>query len=426
GTRRTLVLSVSVDITELKHETEERRRLEVEIQKTRHLESLGVMAGGIAHDFNNLLAGIVGNAEMVKEEMPPGSPDYQSLQMITTAAEHASQLTRQLLAYAGEGTFITDTVDLAELLEQTKPALDNALPEGVSLTQTLTYGLPMVQADISQIRQMITHLVVNAGEAYGSDGEGEVGLVNGLRRMTIEDFAVGTFHPDEQKAEGYYHFLEIKDFGTGMDEETLSKVFEPFFSTKFTGRGLGLSAVLGIVRSHGGFLQILSRPKYGTTVTVFLPAKLKQVSSPETAATRTMQPSERTEAPAILIAEDDTTLRKTIKRLLERDGYRVFLAADGIEALQAIERETIDLVVLDMVMPRMNGVEFIQKARRMQKRLHILMSSGYEQQRVLQNTGALDVDGFLQKPYRPSRLLLQIREILGLEKDTPEGIDTQT
>ena len=250
------ILVIATDITERKRAEEERRRLEAQVQHAQRLESLGVLAGGIAHDFNNLLTGILGSASLAAMKVPPDSPAADQLSRVLAAAEKAAELTNKMLAYAGKAQFLLVPSDLNQVIEDVLPLVRTSLEKTASIHLALAPNLPAIEADGNQLQQMVVNLLTNAAEAHAREIVVRTGAMAG-----------GELSPSPSV------FLEVKDDGTGMDEETRMRIFDPFFSTKFTGRGLGLSAVAGIVSGHGGKIRVESALNRGATFTVLFPAK---------------------------------------------------------------------------------------------------------------------------------------------------------
>ena len=242
---------LSVDITDRKRAEEEKRSMDNKLQETQRLESLGLLAGGIAHDFNNLLTGILGNASLSRMELPKDSPVLHYMEDIEATTRHAADLCMQMLAYSGRGRFIVDNLSLSTLIDDMSHLLQLSISKKAALKLDLQEDLPLVRADSSQIRQIVLNLVINASEAIGNKS-GLITVSTGILRATEGYGSTSPLSPDI--AAGDYVSLEVGDNGCGMDEETKSKIFDPFYTTKFTGRGLGLAAVLGIVRGHGGGL----------------------------------------------------------------------------------------------------------------------------------------------------------------------------
>ena len=245
------------DITERKVAEAERQRLEQQILHTQKLESLGVLAGGIAHDFNNILMAVIGHAGLARLRLPPESPVVENLRQIEQAASRAADLAKQMLAYSGKGKFVVEPVDLNRLAEEMEHMLRVSVSKKAILRFNFARPLPAVDADATQLRQVIMNLVINASEAIG-ERSGVIAVSTGCMNCTRE--YLQELWLDEQLPEGLYVTLEIADTGCGMDRETLARIFDPFFTTKFTGRGLGMAAVLGIVRGHRGAIKVYSEP----------------------------------------------------------------------------------------------------------------------------------------------------------------------
>ncbi|OGU17375.1 MAG: hypothetical protein A2076_04030 [Geobacteraceae bacterium GWC2_53_11] len=259
------------DITERKRAEEERRTLEQQLLHAQKLESLGVLAGGIAHDFNNILTTIIGNANLALMRINPESPAVENLHRIELAASQAAELAKQMLAYSGKGKFLVERLDINRLLEEMLHMLEVSISENALLRFNLTRPLPPVEADVTQMRQIIMNLVINASEAIG-ERNGLITITTGCRECTSDYLKEAWLA--KSPVDGLYVYLEISDNGCGMDNETLVKIFDPFFTTKFTGRGLGMAAVLGIVRGHHGAIKASSEPGKGTTFQILLPATL--------------------------------------------------------------------------------------------------------------------------------------------------------
>ena len=266
---RAIVLSVVRDITARKRAEEASQLFERRLLETQKLESLAVLAGGIAHDFNNILAIILGNVDLARIELPPDSSVHELLAPVASAVQRASGLTQQMLAYSGKGQFLLERFDLNELLHELREPIRAALGVRAQAVYQLAPGLPPITADPSQIRQALLNLVINAAEAIG-EATGSVTIRTGARTMEHADLADTYLAPDLPA--GRYVVLEVADTGAGMDQATLERIFEPFFSTRFMGRGLGLAAVLGIVRGHHGAIRVRSAPGQGSTFTILLPA----------------------------------------------------------------------------------------------------------------------------------------------------------
>ncbi len=254
---------------EINRDLTERKRLEEKLRQTAKLESLGVLAGGIAHDFNNLLVGVMGNASLASDSLPAAHPVQVLVEQVVLAAERAADLTRQMLAYAGKGRFVVQPVNLSEMVGEISALVRSAIRKNVHLRLELKPDLPLVEADTAQLQQVIMNLVINAAEAIGQK-QGTVVVTTAAQE--VDEHYLATVAPGFTVKAGMFVTLQVHDTGEGMDEETIAKIFDPFFSTKFQGRGLGLSAVLGIVRSHNGALRVYSAPGQGSTFKIFFPA----------------------------------------------------------------------------------------------------------------------------------------------------------
>ena len=396
------------DISERKRQEERRERLEVQVQQAQKMESLGVLAGGIAHDFNNLLTGILGNADLALLELSPLSPARESLRQIELAARRAAELTRQMLAYSGRGPFIIRALDLSELVQEMSHLLEVSITKKCVLKYHFAESLPAVEADASQLRQVVMNLIINASEAIG-EKSGVIAATTGAM-MCDRDYLAGSF-VDEQLPPGMYVYLEVVDTGCGMDAETREKVFDPFFTTKFTGRGLGLAAVLGIVRGHHGAIKVYSEPGRGTSFKVLFPAVSEAAES---------TPGAPEDADAwrgsgtVLVVDDEETVRTLASRMLERMGFSVLLAEDGRHGVDMYDahRDEIVAVLLDMTMPHMDGEETFRELRRKNKNVCVVLSSGYNESEATTGFKGKGLSGFIQKPYRSEDLTAVMRSAL--------------
>ncbi len=398
---RSVVLSVARDVTD-------QRNLEQQMLHSQKLESLGVLAGGIAHDFNNLLTGILGNADLAKTEMSPLAPSRASLDGIEVAARRAADLCRQLLAYSGRGRFIIQPINVQELVEEMGHLLSVSISKKVVLKYHFSAGIPAVEADATQVRQVIMNLIVNASEAIG-ERSGVISITVGLAQCD-SGYLKGCFGADDIKP-GDYVYLEVADSGHGMDKATLDRIFDPFFSTKFTGRGLGLAAVLGIMRGHHGAIKVYSEPERGSTFKLLFPASETWASALEAKA---HIPTAFHASGKILLADDEETIRNLGRRMLQRAGFDVIVAADGKEALEKFvaERDAIILVILDLTMPRIDGEACYREMRQLRPGVKVILSSGYNEQDIFSRFAGKGLAGFVQKPYTSEELLAKIREAL--------------
>jgi len=373
----------------------ESQRLEFErgLQQTQKLEGLGRLAGGVAHDFNNLLVPVLGNVDFVLEDLPPGAPSRANLEDIRAAAKRAAGLCRQMLAYAGRvGVSIVDT-DLYHVIKEMKPLMAASLPAGVCLALSHENDAPLIRGDASQIRQMVMNLVLNAAESMPDGGTVAVSV------ETLES-ASWPGH-DVQR----YAVISVSDRGTGMDREIQRRMFEPFFSTRFTGRGLGLSAVHGIVRTHHGMITVRTREGNGTEVSVFLPA-LGAASWRRAADALAPAGAGR----PVLIVDDESTVLRVAERMVKRLGYAVQCATSGQEAVDMLRASpgAIGCILLDLTMPAMDGEEALAALREIDANVPIVLCSGYAEHRLAKGYEAIGASGFVSKPFN----LASLREIL--------------
>ena len=394
------VMTLGVDATEQVEIKRAMQSTEERLRETAKLESLGVLAGGIAHDFNNLLVGIIGNASLALETLPPDDPGRDMIDGVVRAGERAAVLTRQMLAYSGKGRFVIERVDISGMVAEMLPLLKSSIPRSISLETRLSDKLPPVEADTAQLQQIFMNLVINAAEACG-DGSGSVSI--GTAVEEVDDHHMrGTFGLAALQP-GTYLSLEVTDTGEGMDEETRARIFDPFFTTKFTGRGLGLSAVLGIVRAHKGAIHVYSEPGQGSTFKVLFPAAGRHFDE-EPRKPKVAQNSAG--SGTVLLIDDEEMVRRMGRSALERFGYRVMEAENGRAAIDLFDEcgDDVDIVILDLTMPVMSGAETLAALRRMRPDLPIVLSSGFSQTEVTVRFGRNELAGFLQKPYTAAQL----------------------
>ncbi|MBI5091783.1 MAG: PAS domain S-box protein [Candidatus Hydrogenedentes bacterium] len=400
------------DITDRLRAEEERRDLETQVQHAQKLESLGVLAGGIAHDFNNLLMGVLGNAGLALLELPPDSPARRYLQEVESAALRAADLTKQMLAYSGRGKFVLQPLHVTGLIGEMKGLLTLTIAKNVSVEYHLDPGIPLIEADVAQMRQVVLNLAANASEALG-DATGLVTITTGA--VSHDNFSPQQSIPGGAPS-GQYVFVEVSDTGCGMDELTKAKIFDPFFSTKFTGRGLGLAAVQGIVRGHHGAIDVTTEPGRGTQFRVYFPAltRKKKPGDDEQRSKTTAQPASQAGKGAILVIDDEEMIQNVTRHALERYGYTVMPALDGLAGV-AVYREyqqEIVAIILDLTMPILSGAETYREIIKINPAARIILSSGYNEQDATRPFAGTQLAGFIQKPYSPSSLIRKLREIL--------------
>ena len=394
-----LLASISRDVTE-------ERKSQEALRQAQKLESLGVLAGGIAHDFNNLLTAILGNLNLAQMKLVPSSPADPYLRNMESTILRAADLTRQMLAYSGKGRFVVKPLDLSSLVEEITQLLSVSISKKVALQFDLAPGLPCVEADAAQIQQVIMNLVTNASEAIG-DREGIITVTTGTRELDQQ--GVDRLFVGQGLLPGRFVTLQVADTGCGMKPEVLARIFDPFFTTKTSGRGLGLSAMLGILRGHGGGIKIYSEVGKGSVFQAYLRASEASVQAVVAPGT--------TQAPAfggrVLLVDDEPDLRTSIAAMLEHLGFQVDAAGDGQEALDRFEVSRYVLVLMDLTMPKLDGREAFRRMKELDPAVRVVLSSGYNEQEAIQQLLGRGLAGFIQKPYQVGKLIDVLREALG-------------
>ncbi|MEZ4728827.1 MAG: response regulator [Caldilineaceae bacterium] len=373
------------------------------------LESLGILAGGIAHDFNNLLTGMLAQASLAKMKLAKGIPAVDSIDKAIVSAERAADLTRQLLAYAGKGKFQIVSLDINQLVRDTTGLMQTALPSQATLQLDLGQ-LPLIKADRGQIQQVVMNLFINAIEALGEEG-GAIQIATHFQALsavdTLQGYIIGNLEP------GPYVVLQIADSGKGMDQSILSRIFDPFFSTKPKGHGLGLSATMGIIRAHGGGLQVQSQPERGTTFTILLPALDNAEVDPQPApiAPAAAKPEKRQ---TVLVIDDEEAIREVAADILTDHGFHVMTASSGSEGIEQFRQlqKQVGVVLLDMKMPGMNGKQTYQVLRQIEPNVKVIFMSGYSETEVSTQVGSGQPLPFLSKPYSADLLTHYVRQML--------------
>ncbi|MFN8467557.1 MAG: response regulator [Caldilineaceae bacterium] len=430
---------------ELQQRSDELAALTEALVQRQKLESIGVLAGGMAHDFNNIFQAVLGRVELALLHLDPDHPAAQHIETVIPSLERAAGLTRQLMAYAGLGKYFVQAENLAQIVRDTEALARAALPAGARLEFSMPARLPSILADRSQVQQVLMNLVVNAGEAL-VDGQGSVSI--SLGSTTAVAGETGAYVPGAEPATGEYVFLQVADTGTGMDADTLARACEPFFSTRFTGRGMGLAAVLGIMRSHGGGLSLKSEHGIGTTVTALWPlaaspsSTLSSTGPADPAAAIAAVPTETlpqvvpqtlsqsavaqgTAGAAAeqaagrrrttLVVDDEAIVLQALTEILDLSGIPVLTAANGQEAVEVYgaHRDQIGLVLIDMLMPVMNGGEALREMRKLDPTVPIVIASGYDDHEIKRHLDDAKIselpDAVLQKPFD----IRTIREIAG-------------
>ena len=427
-------LAVTRDITSRKEEEERRERLDGQMQHMQKLESLGVLAGGIAHDFNNLLAGIIGNASFAREYTESGSPIRRHLDLIEHTGNRAVELARQMLAYSGRGTYRIEPVVLNVLIQEMTSLLNASISKKATIQFQFAENLPPIDADASQMRQVVMNLVTNASDAL-ADEAGMVLITTGVKAFDRE--YLSQTYVDDNLPAGNYIFLEVSDTGCGMEPAMLRRIFDPFYTTKFVGRGLGLAAVLGIIRSHQGAIHVESRPGYGSKFCLILPSHAG--ASITTPSVGTPYPSDPisfvldevnvtpsgelfhlhagTREGLVLVADDEDTVRDVASLTIEQLGFNVIAASDGHEAVELFRKnaDKIVLVILDMTMPHLNGEQVFTELNAIRPGVPVILTSGFAERDILRRMKDAPICGFVGKPFLPQELAEKAKNILKIQ-----------
>ncbi len=412
------LVGISADITEQLVREREQEQMQQQLQHTQKLESLGVLAGGIAHDFNNILTAIMGHASLgITKCKTDTLAVQQHLTKVVAASEKAADLCKQMLAYSGHGQFIVKPLDVSLFVESIINILEVSLNKGVVLNLSLMDNLPMVEADESQIQQVLMNLITNANEAI-ENRSGVIAIRTGVMEAG-EDYLAHCLRAEDTPP-GHFVFIEVSDTGCGMDEKTIDKIFDPFFTTKFTGRGLGMSAVLGIIRGHNGALKLYSEPNRGTTFRVLLPVKDFTYSKEDDADESALRDCG---IQRVMIVDDEESVREITSMMLGDAGIeQILTASDGKEAMQLYKHRgnEIDLIILDLTMPHMDGEETFRQLRLINPDVKVILISGYSEQSVQDRFAGKGLRGFLQKPFTSEKLAKVINDSFSLDQDDSE------
>jgi two-component system cell cycle sensor histidine kinase/response regulator CckA len=380
------------DVAHRKPNEELRERLQEQLFRSQKMESVNALAGGIAHDFNNILTGILGSAELGRMSLTPTHPAYADLETIAKAAQRAALLTKELLAYTGSGKGEEELINLNDIVTNILAILRSQMSRSIIVRKALQPGVPFIEADPVQVKQVMMNLCLNASESMAAHG--------GILSITTDEAYVGAGDLDKfvhgPPKPGRYATFEVTDTGSGMEAATAKRMFDAFFSTKSEGRGLGLTAALEIVKGYRGGIEVISEPGEGTTFRVYLPASSKQ---PVADSLREASVNRGTQT--ILFVDDEEMLRSLAHRGLEQLGYRVILAADGVEAVRLYREHApdIDLVVLDLSMPRKGGEDAYLEMREIRDDMKVLLCCGYNENIANKKIAAENLVGFLPKPF---------------------------
>ncbi|UCF95344.1 MAG: response regulator, partial [Desulfobacterales bacterium] len=366
------------------------------------MEAIGTLAGGIAHDFNNILMGIQGNASLMLLKIDSSHPNYEKIKNIEKYVQSGTELTRQLLGFARRGRYLVQTTDLNEIIAKSSAMFGRAKKE-IQINTQLQDGLWTVEVDQGQFEQVLLNLYVNAWQAMPEGGDLYLQTENVI---LDEDFV----KPYEVEA-GKYVKVNVVDTGTGIDKATRERIFEPFFTTKEMGRGtgLGLASVYGIIKGHGGYINVDSEKGRGTTFSFYLPASEKKVPEEQETAVALARGTE-----TILLIDDEEMIIEVGREMLEELGYQVLLATSGKEAIEVYQNNhaEIDLIIMDMIIPGISGGEIFDKLKAINPKVKVLLSSGYSINGQASKILDRGCDGFIQKPFDVQQLADKIREIM--------------
>ncbi|MFQ5518948.1 MAG: ATP-binding protein, partial [Mariprofundus sp.] len=374
------LVGIAIDATYRLEADAEKEQMQKQVEHTQRLESLGVLAGGITHDFNNLLTSIMGSAALAEQKiMDDPAMGKEHLSRIVLSSEKAALLCKQMLAYSGKGHFIIKPVNLSSMVESVTSLLGVSIHRTIELKYRMSEQLPNIEADEAQLQQVVMNLVINASDAIG-EMSGVISIATGVMHADAAYLSQTTDQSGIALDAGDYVYLEVSDTGCGMSQETQQRLFEPFYTTKFTGRGLGMSAVQGIVRGHHGAMFLQSEPDKGTTFRVLFPASAaitKGISSSSEQLTDAWKP-----AGSVLIIDDEEMIRETAAMMLEGIGFETLSAVDGLDGVEVYRQhqDKIAAVLLDMTMPKLDGHGCFRELKRINPQVKVVLSSGYNEQ----------------------------------------------
>ncbi len=391
------------DVSERKKTEEEKHKLETQLQQAQKMESIGTLAGGIAHDFNNILMGIQGNASLMLLKIDSEHPNHEKIKNIEKYVQNGTALTKQLLGFARRGKYLLKATDLNEIIDKSSSLFARTKKE-IRIHTDLYEDLWTAEVDRGQIDQVLLNLYVNAWQAMSNGGDLYLQTENViLDRSYIKPYTVEP---------GRYAKISVSDTGVGIDKETQERIFEPFFTTKEMGRGtgLGLASVYGIIKSHGGYINVYSEKERGTVFTIYLPASAKEVLIDEEGSPAMLIKGTGT----ILLIDDEKMILDVGLELLEELGYTVLSAMSGQEAIDVFQKDqdNIDLVIMDMIMPGMGGGETFDRLKEINPEVKVLLSSGYSINGQATKIIRRGCDGFIQKPFNMNQLAEKIQKIL--------------
>ncbi len=403
------VLGVSRDISRRKQAEAEQVRLESLNRQLQRSESLGRMAGAIAHHFNNQLQIIIGGLELLVDQTPEGSKSYPVLMHIQEAARKAADISRMMLTYVGQITGSTQPIDLSKICRDSLSLLHAASPQWLVIETDFQPEGPVIDANDQLIRQILTNLVINAWEA-SADSHKSIRIV--VQTVASTDIAEShRFPPDWHPEHTHYACLTVEDHGCGILPKDIESIFDPFYTTKFIGRGMGLSTILGILKVYRGCITVESKADLGSIFRIFLP-----LSTPSPSIVKPSVSTGKTSKGRILLIDDETMVRDIADMMLNRLGYDVLQAASGKEGIERFKqhRETLDAVICDLIMPDMDGWQVLSTLRALDPHVKVILSSGYDEATIMAEAHADRPDGFLGKPYRTEELSACMQAVLSL------------
>jgi len=396
-----LIDNLGAQDEELRRFEQENRRLELQFSQAQKHESLGVMAGGIAHDFNNLLTSVLGYTSLAMRKLPADSDVRKDLYMVMSGARQAADLTSQMLVYAGKGAIEFESIDMSQTVDNMAGLVNSIVPRKIHLVHKISRDLPLVKGDAVQLGQVVMNLVANAVDAI-ENREGTIEVQTGLSELGVETLNNSWFADDHEP--GAYIYLRVTDTGIGMDGDRMERIFDPFYSEKQEGKGLGLSSISGIVRQHKGFVHVESAPGKGAAFTVYFPVISYRDVMIFSGAAGSATPRLKGR---VLLADDDPRIRGLIASILEGDGFSIVNAEDGREAAKQVTNSgaSFDLFILDCTMPKMSGTDVYRQIRNSGLRAPVILMSGYHQEQVINDIGRDENAYFIKKPFGVDELI---------------------
>ncbi|MEI6155031.1 MAG: ATP-binding protein, partial [Deltaproteobacteria bacterium] len=415
-------VGTNLDITAQKQLEAEKEKLEAQNRQLQKSESLGRMAASIAHHFNNQLGAVIGNMEMAMDELPKGASTHQTLTKAMQSAWTAADMSGLMLTYLGQTHEKREPLDISYSCRKILPLIETSLPGNVVMETDFPLPRPIIMANAGEIQQILTNLITNAREAIGTD-KGTISL--SVKTVSPAEITTKNRFPvDWESLDKTFACMDVTDTGCGIEDKDIEKLFDPFYSTKFTGRGMSLPVVLGLVNSYKGVITMDSKPGKGSTFRIFFPMSEEAPLQPQTAENDRditiglPSPRKMEEGGTVLVVEDEEPLRKMAAIMLERLGFTVLEAKDGIEALDVFgkHQSEIRLVLTDLTMPRMNGWETLTALRKLQPDIPVILASGYDLAHVMEGDHPELPQACLAKPYNLKALRAAISQTLEIRK----------